>query len=168
MLFSRSIFAAALVGLGAATTHGEAAMVTSSAAAMVGMASTATELMAAVSESKSTAAAMMMESTSKAMEAQMPASTGTQVLMDVTSKTIEAQMPASTGKASTEAEVNTHVVMVGESGLTFSPANVIAAPGDLVQFQFYPKVRSVFSFHLYIQNVIANQLPEPLRRPIHV
>ena len=128
MHFSRSIFAAALVGLGAATTHGEAAMVTSSAAAMAGMASTATELMAAVSESKSTAAAMM-ESTSKALEAQMPASTGT---------------------VAKEAEVNTHVVMVGQGGLTFSPANVIAAPGDLVQFQFYPKVRLIFSLSTHL------------------
>ena len=125
MHFSRSIFAAALIGLGAATTHGEAAMVTSSAA-MAGMASTATALMDAVSESKSTAVAMM-ESTTKAMEAQMPASTGT---------------------VAAEAEVNTHVVMVGDSGLTFSPANVIAAPGDLVQFQFYPKVRLIFSLSL--------------------
>lgn len=127
MRFSRSIFAAALIGLGAATTHGEAAMVTSSAA-VSGMASTATELMAAVSESKSTAAAMM-KSTSKVMEAQMPASTGT---------------------AAKGAEVNTHVVMVGQSGLTFSPANVIAAPGDLVQFQFYPKVRLFFSFSTHL------------------
>lgn len=38
--------------------------------------------------------------------------------------------------------VNTHVVQVGgpNGSLVFSPENVIAAPGDLIQFQFWPKV----------------------------
>jgi plastocyanin len=37
----------------------------------------------------------------------------------------------------------THMVMVGESGLTFSPQMVTAAVGDVVEFQFYPKNHSV-------------------------
>jgi plastocyanin len=137
MHFSRSIFAAALVGLGAATTHGEAAMVTSaagySAAMAEGMASTATALMAAVSESISTAAPMV-ESTATALEAQMPASTGT---------------------VATEGEILTHLVTVGDGGLTFSPANVVASPGDLVQFQFYPKVRLLPSYCCILEDKLT-------------
>ena len=40
--------------------------------------------------------------------------------------------------------VATHVVQVGgpNGSLTFSPENVKASVGDLVQFQFHPKVRT--------------------------
>ena len=39
-----------------------------------------------------------------------------------------------------------HIVTVGQGGqLAFSPEQITAASGDLVQFQFYPKV-----FHLQI------------------
>ncbi|KAK1593758.1 Cupredoxin [Colletotrichum navitas] len=37
----------------------------------------------------------------------------------------------------------THVVKVGDGGLTFSPNDIKAAVGDLVEFQFYPKAHSV-------------------------
>lgn len=42
--------------------------------------------------------------------------------------------------------VKTHVVMVSDKtgSLTFIPEEVIAVPGDLVQFHFYPKVCSLF------------------------
>lgn len=45
--------------------------------------------------------------------------------------------------------VMTHVVQVGgpNGSLTFSPSNVVAQPGDLVQFQFHPKVRPVLIHH---------------------
>jgi plastocyanin len=46
-----------------------------------------------------------------------------------------------------EGMVNTHVIQVGgpNGTLVFSPENIAAQPGDLVQFQFNPKVsRSVF------------------------
>jgi plastocyanin len=38
--------------------------------------------------------------------------------------------------------VNTHIVEVGgpNGSLAFYPNNVVAAPGDLVQFHFHPKV----------------------------
>lgn len=32
----------------------------------------------------------------------------------------------------------THIVAVGRDGLVFSPAVIVAAIGDLVQYQFYP------------------------------
>jgi len=43
----------------------------------------------------------------------------------------------------------THVVQVGgpNGSLTFSPSNVVAQPGDLVQFQFHPKVRHILIHH---------------------
>lgn len=45
--------------------------------------------------------------------------------------------------------VMTHVVQVGgpNGSLTFSPSNVVAQPGDLVQFQFHPKVRPILIHH---------------------
>lgn len=47
--------------------------------------------------------------------------------------------------------VKTHVVMVSDKtgSLTFSPEEVTAVPGDLVQFHFYPKVFSLL--HLIMQ-----------------
>jgi plastocyanin len=36
-----------------------------------------------------------------------------------------------------------HDVMVGQSGLTFSPNNLTAAQGDTVTFHYYPKAHSV-------------------------
>lgn len=49
---------------------------------------------------------------------------------------------AATGAASA-GNVATHVIQVGgpNGSLTFSPENVKAAVGDLIQFQFHPKVR---------------------------
>ena len=37
----------------------------------------------------------------------------------------------------------THHVKVGATGLTFEPDSLNAAPGDIVQFDFYPKNHSV-------------------------
>lgn len=69
--------------------------------------------------------AMLMASTSSAM-ASMQTATGS-----------TAPKPNAAGM------VATHVVQVGgkAGALVFEPNNVIAAPGDLVQFQFNPKVR---------------------------
>lgn len=43
--------------------------------------------------------------------------------------------------------VKTHVVMVSDKSgsLTFSPEEVVAAAGELVQFHFYPKVYMILS-----------------------
>ncbi|KAF2797171.1 Cupredoxin [Melanomma pulvis-pyrius CBS 109.77] len=74
-----------------------------------------------------------------------------------------AQAPAASGAAApAEGQVNTHVVQVGAGGLTFSPSNVIAQPGDLVQFQFNPKNHSVVQSTfdnpcIPIQNILANK-----------
>src|SRR5437764_15156792 len=50
--------------------------------------------------------------------------------------------PAASGAPAPGGMVNTHVVQVGgpNGSLAFYPSNVIAQPGDLVQFQFMPKV----------------------------
>ena len=49
---------------------------------------------------------------------------------------------AAGGLAAAEGMVATHVVQVGgaNGSIIFSPENVVANVGDLVQFQFYPKV----------------------------
>lgn len=73
----------------------------------------------------------------------------------------------STGSAAAgsapEGMVTTHIVQVGgpNGSLTFLPNNVKAAPGDLVQFQFYPKNHSVAQSTfdqpcVPIQNVMSN------------
>ncbi|KAI4942630.1 hypothetical protein J4E91_010025 [Alternaria rosae] len=60
--------------------------------------------------------------------------------------------------------VMTHVVQVGgpNGSLTFSPSNVKAQPGDLVQFQFHPKNHSVVQSTFDnpctpIQNIMSNK-----------
>ncbi|CAI9630372.1 hypothetical protein GT037_006217 [Alternaria burnsii] len=60
--------------------------------------------------------------------------------------------------------VMTHVVQVGgpNGSLTFSPSNVVAQPGDLVQFQFHPKNHSVVQSTFDnpctpIQNIMSNK-----------
>lgn len=64
-------------------------------------------------------------------------------LGSVTSKA-PGSLQTGTGAAGIAAEgmVATHIVQVGgpNGSLTFLPNNVQAAPGDLVQFQFNPKV----------------------------
>ncbi|KAK7188405.1 extracellular serine-rich protein [Paraphaeosphaeria sporulosa] len=59
--------------------------------------------------------------------------------------------------------IATHVIQVGgpNGSITFSPENVKAAPGDLVQFQFHPKNHSVVQSTfdkpcVPIQNVMPN------------
>lgn len=56
-----------------------------------------------------------------------------------------AAAPAASGMAGA-GEVPTHVIQVGgpNGTLAFSPENIQANPGDLVQFQFNPKVPSSF------------------------
>jgi len=55
--------------------------------------------------------------------------------------TAAATMAATSTTAASMGMETLHVVQVGSNGsLTFSPNNVIAAVGDLVQFQFNPKV----------------------------
>lgn len=43
--------------------------------------------------------------------------------------------------------VKTHVVMVSDKtgSLLFSPEEILAVPGELVQFHFYPKVYMILS-----------------------
>lgn len=44
-------------------------------------------------------------------------------------------------QAQTAGQVKVHVVEVGKNGsLTFSPDNLKVNPGEMVQFQFWPKV----------------------------
>lgn len=58
------------------------------------------------------------------------------------SSTAASSGAAATGAASA-GNVATHVIQVGgpNGSITFSPENIKAAVGDLVQFQFHPKVR---------------------------
>jgi hypothetical protein len=86
--------------------------------------------------------------------------------VESTSTALEAQMPASTGTVAAAGEVLTHLVTVGDGGLVFSPANVIAAPGDLVQFQFYPKVRLLPSYCRNLEDKLTSSIGT-LRCPIH-
>ncbi|KAH7080932.1 Cupredoxin [Paraphoma chrysanthemicola] len=71
---------------------------------------------------------------------------------------------SSTGSPSAEGMVATHIVQVGgpNGSLAFYPNNVVAQPGDLVQFQFHPKNHSVVQSTfdqpcVPIQNVMANK-----------
>ena len=62
-----------------------------------------------------------------------------------------------------------HVVQVGgpNGSLAFYPNNVAAQPGDMVQFQFHPKVCLVaVSAPGCVLELIV--LIEPFRRPIHI
>ncbi|KAF1947538.1 Cupredoxin [Clathrospora elynae] len=81
---------------------------------------------------------------------------------------VAKSMPMSSGSPSAAGAaagmVNTHVVQVGGSNgsLTFLPNNVVAQPGDLVQFQFHPKNHSVVQSTfdnpcVPIQNIMANK-----------
>jgi hypothetical protein len=74
---------------------------------------------------------------------------------------VASSMPASAGTLAT------HVIQVGgpNGSLTFSPENVKAAPGDLIQFQFHPKV---CSSGLYYEIVALTSCPEPLRSPVYL
>jgi plastocyanin len=50
------------------------------------------------------------------------------------------------GQTGSSGQVKVHVVKVGWNGqLSFSPENIQANPGEMVQFQYYPKVFSDFS-----------------------
>jgi plastocyanin len=51
---------------------------------------------------------------------------------------------ASESLASQPMGVTTHTIQVGgpNGSLAFFPNNIKAAPGDMVQFQFHPKVRT--------------------------
>jgi hypothetical protein len=61
----------------------------------------------------------------------------------------------------------THVIQVGgpNGSLTFSPENVKAAPGDLIQFQFHPKV---CSSGLHYEVIALTLCSEPLRSPVYL
>ncbi|KAL8698359.1 MAG: hypothetical protein Q9201_006616 [Fulgogasparrea decipioides] len=52
-----------------------------------------------------------------------------------------AAAPASASTATPSGQVVVHVVKVSnkKKGLTFEPNNIVAAPGHMVQFHFYPK-----------------------------
>jgi plastocyanin len=64
--------------------------------------------------------------------------------------TAAAAMAATSTMAASMGMETVHVVQVGSNGsLTFSPNNVIAAVGDLVQFQFNPKVSLFHPFAIF-------------------
>ena len=50
---------------------------------------------------------------------------------------------AAASSSSSAAVDGVHVVKVGDGGLTFDPAEVKAAVGDVVEFHFYPQAHSV-------------------------
>jgi plastocyanin len=83
------------------------------------------------------ASEMMMGSASTTAAAAMMGSDSAATASIALSTAVAAMPSAAAGM------VNTHVVQVGGSNgsLTFLPNNVIAQAGDLVQFQFHPKVR---------------------------
>lgn len=92
----------------------------------------------------------------------MAAEMGMSTEMAMTATAAAAMAATSTMAASMGTEI-VHVVQVGSNGsLTFSPNNVIAAVGDLVQFQFNPKnhsvVQSTFANPcIPIQNIMPNK-----------
>lgn len=50
-------------------------------------------------------------------------------------------MTSNSGKAASQGQVRVHVVQVGMNGsLAFSPNQLQVNPGEMVQFQFHPKV----------------------------
>lgn len=54
------------------------------------------------------------------------------------------------GSSSSASQVTVHVVQVGPDGqLSFSPENVQANPGDMVQYQFHPKVCAIIIYFLF-------------------
>ena len=64
--------------------------------------------------------------------------------------TAAAAMAAASTVAASMGMETVHVVQVGSNGsLTYSPNNVIAAVGDLVQFQFNPKVSLFHPFAIF-------------------
>ena len=69
-----------------------------------------------------------------------PMATGKSVSSTLPSTTPVPDSPVPNGK------VQMHVIKVSNKAgdLTFEPNNLEAAPGSLVQFQFYPKVMFVF------------------------
>ncbi len=71
----------------------------------------------------------------------MKSSVSPAVAVPLTTATTTANEPASSDSAGTKV----HVVMVSNPNgdLTFSPADIKAAQGDVVQFQFYPKVSPI-------------------------
>ncbi|KAI9887097.1 MAG: hypothetical protein M1823_001087 [Watsoniomyces obsoletus] len=65
-------------------------------------------------------------------------------LVNAQSSTMSSVVPGTTGTGSTGVKV--HVVKVSNadgSSLTFSPADIRANPGDMVQYQFHPRNHSV-------------------------
>lgn len=62
-----------------------------------------------------------------------------------------------------------HVVQVGgpNGSLAFYPNNVQAEPGDMVQFQFHPKVCPEAASATHRVPVLIMH-PEPLSRPSHL
>ncbi|KAF2683863.1 hypothetical protein K458DRAFT_368330 [Lentithecium fluviatile CBS 122367] len=79
------------------------------------------------------------------------------------SETLSTSSAAAAATGAAEGMVATHVIQVGgpNGSLTFSPENIKANVGDLVQFQFHPKNHSVVQSTfdqpcVPIQNVAAN------------
>lgn len=50
---------------------------------------------------------------------------------------------AAAAASSSSSASNVHVVKVGDGGLTFSPSDIKASVGDVVEFHFFPKAHSV-------------------------
>lgn len=90
------------------------------------------------------AAATSHETTAIAVTASFVAS-GAHTASSAAASAVHSAAPS--GEANLAAgSVNIHVVQVGgpNASLIFSPENIVAQPGDLVQFHFNPKVSSVF------------------------
>lgn len=135
MYFSKTLVASVLLGLGAATTN----MGTGAAGGLATSSTSAGTAAIAASETKGSSGAK------------------------ATGGAAAASGAAASGAASAGGMVATHVIQVGgaNGSLTFSPENIKAAVGDLVQFQFHPKNHSVVQSTFDqpctpIQNVMPN------------
>lgn len=60
------------------------------------------------------------------------------------------------------ASATTIKVAVGQNGLSYTPSDIKAAPGDEVEFTYFPKVRSpLLQFHFTITNPFFRIIPFP-------
>lgn len=129
MYFSKTFISAALLGYAAATQHEvPVAAHTVSAIGNAAHTSTVTKVVAATAHTSVAAAAVHPSPAAPAAHA-------------------SAVAQPQGHKVATEGTVVTHVVQVGgpNGTLRFYPDNVIAEIGELVQFQFLPKVCTHFS-----------------------
>lgn len=82
----------------------------------------------------------------------------------------EAASPAAAGAAAPSGQVMVHVVKVSnkKGALTFEPNNLQVPAGDMVQFQFYPKVSTRKQPSLQGAPTNFAGRTESQRRPIYI